>query len=176
MSSDKYRYWWFIAYPDSLPDDWIDILSDTLTPIIISPLHEFDLDKNGNFKKPHYHIIVIYNGPTTFNHIKKHFCDPLNATIPKYVLNLKGAFDYLTHKNNADKYPYDEDSLQWLNGANYGYIDIEEDNFSNIRTVLSIISDNKIRTFRDLVNTVKDDDVLLNVVRINVFFLSNYLK
>lgn len=176
MKTDKYRYWWLIAYPESLPSNWLDILSDTLTPIIVSPLHEFDLDSNGNYKKPHYHIIVLYNGPTTFNHIKKHFCDPINATIPKYILNLKGAFDYLTHKNHSDKFQYDDDTILWLNGANYGYIDVDEDNFANIRTVLSIISDNGIKSFRELVNVVRDDDVLLSVVRNNVFFITNYLK
>ena len=56
--NDKNRYWTFLIYPESAPKDWKDILQQTFLPVAISPLHDKDLNADGEKKKPHYHIIV----------------------------------------------------------------------------------------------------------------------
>ena len=37
----KKRNWAFVAYPESMPTNWLEILQETGAPIAISPLHEF---------------------------------------------------------------------------------------------------------------------------------------
>ena len=54
------RNWAFVAYPESLPGDWQEILTQTGLPIAISPLHDKDENPDGTKKKPHYHVILVY--------------------------------------------------------------------------------------------------------------------
>ena len=43
MSKEKARYFTFLLYPESIPNDWIDNLELIGVPIAISPLHDKDL-------------------------------------------------------------------------------------------------------------------------------------
>ena len=45
-SQDRTRTWLFIAYPESVPEKWEEILTDYGVPWGRSPLH--DSDKNGD--------------------------------------------------------------------------------------------------------------------------------
>lgn len=117
MASDvvKSRYWVFITYPESLPDDWQSILQQPGCPVAVSPLHNMDVDPTGELKKPHYHNLICYAGPTTFKNVKR-LTDKLNAPIPQYVSNVKGAYLYLIHRNNPEKFQYSESDILCLNG------------------------------------------------------------
>ena len=41
------QIWAFIVYPESLPDNWLDILRDLHTIGAISPLHDGDYNPTG---------------------------------------------------------------------------------------------------------------------------------
>ena len=45
MLEDKNRHWTFVMYPESLPENYLEILQQTGLEIAISPLHNKDLDK-----------------------------------------------------------------------------------------------------------------------------------
>ena len=77
----KGRIWACVGYPESLPVDWLEQLQNTGLQIAISPLHDKDINPDGEEKKPHYHIIFNYDGPTTYNNVKT-LCDKLNMTFP----------------------------------------------------------------------------------------------
>ena len=100
--NSKERYWTFVAYPESLPDNWKDILQRTGLGVAISPLHNKDINPSGELKKEHYHILLCFNGPTTYNKVKS-ITDSLNATIPQRVLSCKGIIRYFTHKSKPFK-------------------------------------------------------------------------
>ena len=71
----KKRYWAFVLYPESAPDNWRDFLQQTGLQVAISPLHDKDIDPTGLPKKSHYHIILCYDGPTTFNNVKSNITE-----------------------------------------------------------------------------------------------------
>lgn len=75
--------------------------------IAISPLHDKDIDPTGESKKPHYHIILNYDGPTTYEHVKE-LCDSLNMTIPIKLESLRNMYRYHLHLDNPEKYQYDD--------------------------------------------------------------------
>ena len=100
----KARYWWFVVYPESAPNDWIEKIQMTGLPFCISPLHDKDKNPDNTPKKAHYHVIVCYNGPTTYSNVKKTLTDILNAPHPQYLNAVKGAYRYLTHQDNPEKY------------------------------------------------------------------------
>lgn len=57
MKVVKGRNWAFLVYPESLPSNWEDIITETGLPMAFSPLHDKDVNPNGEEKKPHYHVI-----------------------------------------------------------------------------------------------------------------------
>lgn len=177
-NTTKSRYWWFIAYPESLPNNWEEILLETMLPIYISPLHLYDIDSNGNTKKPHYHIIVTFDGPTTFRNVHKNICVPLNATIPKLILSVKGAYDYLTHKNNPDKYQYHKEDIIYLNGANESLVDKEQFINDGFYFIENFIVDNSISNFRTLVLSINalGNSHLSSLLRTNAYYFKLFLS
>ena len=112
--NDKNRYWTFLIYPESAPKDWKDILQQTFLPVAISPLHDKDLNDDGTKKKPHYHIIVCFSGPTTFMRVNR-LCSLFNSPIPKRILSVIGMYRYFTHLDNPEKYQYDDTDIRVLN-------------------------------------------------------------
>ena len=113
----KKRNWAFVLYPESAPEDWREQLQKTGLQVAISPLHDKDLDPNGEPKKPHYHVIIIYSGPTTFSVVSA-LTASLNQPIPIPLESVRGNYRYFTHKDNPDKYQYDEKDITVLNGFN----------------------------------------------------------
>ena len=62
------KFWAFIVYPESCNlNRFIEDMTNYRVPYAISPLHDKDLDKDGNIKKAHYHIILAYDNPISYN-------------------------------------------------------------------------------------------------------------
>ena len=54
MAKEKARYFTFLLYPDSIPEDWEMRLELIGVPIAVSPLHDKDLsDIEGQLYKKH---------------------------------------------------------------------------------------------------------------------------
>lgn len=132
----KKRNWAFVLYPDSAPPDWKDILAKTGLQCAISPLHDKDYNATGECKKPHYHVIIVYNGPTSFNVVKS-ICDSLNCPIPQAVEQIRGYYRYLTHMDNPEKAQYLVEDIQTINGFNIG--DYVERTSSEIKVIVNQI-------------------------------------
>ena len=113
----KKRNWAFVLYPESAPEDWLEKLQLTGLQIAISPLHDKDLDADNKPKKAHYHVILVYGNPTTYNNVKS-LTDSLNQPIPQPLEQVRGYYRYFTHKDNPDKYQYSENEIISINGFN----------------------------------------------------------
>ena len=111
----KKRHWLFIVYPESAPEDWKEKMKLTGVQFAISPLHDKDRLVDGDLKKPHWHMIVIFDGPTTFMTAAS-YRGITNGPYPKVCENLRGSFEYFTHKNDPDKYQYSESDIELYNG------------------------------------------------------------
>ena len=68
----------------------------------ISPLHDKDMNPDNTPKKPHYHVILTYSGPTSYNVVKA-LTDGFNQPIPQALEQVRGYYRYLTHKDNQRK-------------------------------------------------------------------------
>ena len=111
----KKRNWAFVLYPESAPENWRDLLQQTGIQAAISPLHDKDVNPDGEVKKAHYHVIITYNNTTTYNSVKD-LTDSLNCPIPQPLEQVRGYYRYLTHKDNPEKYQYDEKDITTING------------------------------------------------------------
>lgn len=72
MAKEKARYFTFLLYPESIPNDWELKLETLGVPIAISPLHDKDKSnvEGQQYKKPHYHVIYIAKNPVTADSVR----------------------------------------------------------------------------------------------------------
>lgn len=174
----KKRNWAFILYPESAPSNWMEILQQTGLLVSISPLHDKDLDPNKEVKKPHYHIILCYSGPTSYNVVKK-ITDSLNAPIPISLEAVRGYYRYFIHKDNPDKYQYNENEIINLNGFNIkDFVELTSSEVNVIKKELQIIiRQNHIFEYSDLLNFLLDNnfDNFWDVASKHTYFFNTYI-
>ncbi|CCD32483.1 plasmid replication protein (plasmid) [Mycoplasma mycoides subsp. capri LC str. 95010] len=149
----KKRYWAVITWPESMNQDWYDeLVSSGLQATFI--LHDKDIDENGEPKKPHYHFILAWENPTTY----KNVCEVVDrifgsSLLPKPIESLKGKYEYHIHKNDKDKYQYDERERCFVNGFNIvNFLSRTEsyDPIDIINIIHKHIDDNNVLHFSEL--------------------------
>lgn len=198
-ASVKKRNWAFFVYPTkeqlarvnsnydgsdgygSVPDDWQQRLQLSGLQYAISPLHDKDKleDGSGKTKKPHYHIIVIYGSPTTYNNVKS-LTDSFNSPIPQALEQVRGYYRYLTHKDNADKYQYDEKDIITGGGFNIAdFIELSKSEVSEIKFKLQkLIREQAMSEYQEFMDYVQDnlDRTYFDIASSNTMFFNAYLR
>lgn len=112
-SGNKFEY---IVYPESAPADWIEILKNQGYCFCVSPLHNADTTGQGEHKKDHYHLLIVWpNAPTKWQTAAT-VCDITKGPICIPIVSLRLKYDYLTHKNDPNKAQYDPKDIQCING------------------------------------------------------------
>ena len=57
----KTRNYATIVYPESAPKNWKEKLEQCFVPSFISPLHKDDVNADGQPKKEHYHVMIMFD-------------------------------------------------------------------------------------------------------------------
>jgi len=176
----KKRNWACVVYPESLPSDWVEILKLTGLQIAISPLHDKDLEADGvTPKKPHYHVIMIYGSPTTYNNVKS-LTDRLNAPAPIPLEQVRGYYRYFTHKDNPEKYQYDEKDIQGFNGFSIlDYVELTRSEVTKeIKSLQKLIQEKKIFEYADLMDLLLESgtDSEYDVASNHTYFFDKYIS
>lgn len=145
-----------LVYPDSVntPDNWIEVLSDSHIPVIISPLHDKDLNPDGQPKKPHYHVMLCFEGPKTPDQARAVF-DQVGAVIPPEqffkVQSLRGMARYFCHLDNPEKAQYNTESVRTLGGADYvGAIGLVTDKYKAIGEMIDFCVETGVTSYSTL--------------------------
>lgn len=155
MTNKKYEYekgrdWTFIVYPESAPENWREILDETHLRWIESPLHDKDMNADGEIKKSHYHILLTFDGPVTEKQVIK-LIDPLNTPLPKKVGSARGLVRYMAHLDNPEKYQYSRDEIVGHCGADVeSYFELTKTSkMSVMKEIITYIYENKIDNYAD---------------------------
>ena len=109
----KKRNWAFVLYPESAPADWREQLQKTGLQCAISPLHDKDMNPDNTPKKPHYHVILTYSGPTSYNVVKA-LTDGFNQPIPQALEQVRGYYRCLRGLR-----PRSTTSIQYVGSCQY---------------------------------------------------------
>ena len=179
MRNVKKRYWAMVLYPDSAPSNWRDKLRETGIQCAISPLHDKDVNADNTPKKAHYHIILCYEGPTTYKNVNN-LCESLNQPIPQPLEQLRGYYRYLVHKDNPEKYQYDETRITTLNGFDIAnYLDLTNSQVVAIlKEITQFIDDNDIIEYSTLIKTFRENEFMSQFFEIamnKTIFLNTYI-
>lgn len=131
-------WWTAVAYPESVPERWIEKLRATGMEIAISPLHDKDKwnhdspemvnaetgeiipkgdrYKFGDRKKAHWHIILKSDKRMSFMEANNLIRNITNGPYIQKCRSLRNAYEYFLHLNNPDKYQgYEKDEIQTYN-------------------------------------------------------------
>lgn len=119
-SSRRYRNFATVVYPDSqnTPADWVSIAADFKTPVLISPFHDADVNVTGEAKKPHYHVLIMFEGMKSQDQVRVLF-DQIGGVGLETVNSLRGYARYLCHLDNPDKHQYRPSDVLSFSGADY---------------------------------------------------------
>lgn len=139
-----------VVYPESAPEDWQEILSQQFVPCFISPLHDKDINPGGEPKKPHYHVVIMYEGKKSLEQAKE-LISLFSGVGCEVVQSIRGYARYLCHLDNPEKAQYLPDEVRSLCGADYSAtIGLVTDKYKAIDEIMDFCDENGIYSYRDL--------------------------
>jgi hypothetical protein len=107
-----------VVYMDSAPSNWLDILSDLHVPAFVSPFHNKDKNPDGEYKKPHYHVMFMYDNKKSIEQAKENF-EKIGGVGCQIVNSPRGYARYLCHLDNPEKHQYSTEEVKSFGGADY---------------------------------------------------------
>lgn len=139
-----------VVYPESAPENWLDILNEMHIPAFISPLHDSDINPDGEIKKAHYHIMIMFDAVKTREQAKVVF-DSIGAVGSETIQSQRGYARYLCHLDNPEKTQYDIADVKALYGADYNAtISLVTDKYKAIGEMIDFCEENAVISFSDL--------------------------
>lgn len=160
MAKEKSRYFTFILYPESIPEDWLIKLEEMDIPMAVSPLHDSDrkeklknetdkeykarLAEHGEYKKPHYHVIYVAKNPVTADSVRKRIQRALGdkslSMVQVVVRGMNSMYLYLTHESRdavaKKKHIYSKREIKLLNNFDIDrYIVLDESEKKELRRI-----------------------------------------
>lgn len=121
IASVRTRNWTGLLYPDSAYEDWRERLGEQI-PWIESPLHDKDVEPDGEPKKEHYHVVFAFEGVKTYEQVYEIFCKAYpEGKAPKRiepVHSMHSMVRYLCHLDEDEtKYKYNQSDIICHGGA-----------------------------------------------------------
>lgn len=149
-TSKRTRNFATVVYPESAPEDWQDILASQFIPAFISPLHDKDVNPGGEPKKPHYHVMLMFEGVKTKEQAEAIF-KLIGGVGCEVVNSMRGYGRYLCHLDNPEKAQYKQEDVRCLSGADYiAVIGLVLDKYKAIGEMIDFCQLNDIVSYSDL--------------------------
>lgn len=168
MAKEKARYFTFLLYPESIPNDWELKLETLGVPIAVSPLHDKDKSnvEGQKYKKPHYHVIYVAKNPVTTDSVRKKIkllLGEKSLAMVQVVLNVENTYLYLTHESKdavaKKKHVYDKADIKLINNFDidrYVTLDVEE-KAELFNVVVSLIRAYTLQNIFDLYDFIDEN-------------------
>lgn len=147
------RNWAAVLYPESAVKNWRDVIDELHITAYVSPLHDKDTNPDGTPKKPHWHVLLAYEGVKSFEQVKPVW-DAIHAVPePRPVNSLRGYARYLTHMDNPEKYQYAAEDVQCFGGAVYtAAVALPTDDFAILKQIIAFVNQNGIYSYAELID------------------------
>lgn len=150
MQNKRTRNWGTIVYMESAPENWKMILEEQHIPALVSPLHDKDINANGELKKEHYHVMLMFNGVKTAEQAQEVF-SLIGGVGTEAIKCSKAYARYLCHLDNPDKAQYNIDDVMYFSGADYDNIlRLATDKYSAIGEMIEFCLQNGIVSYAQL--------------------------
>lgn len=176
------RQYAFLVYPDSAPEDWIARLDALHIEALISPLHDRDIDPEGGIKKPHWHVMLMFDGKKSLAQIDEIRDKVLGSNYNRKledIGSMRGYARYMCHLDNPEKAQYSRNDVVSLCGADYeAAIFLPGDDVKMMADIFSYINSSGIYYFDQLMTAIKSSnpDWFSFLVQRRSYVVVQYLK
>lgn len=102
----RYRNWHIVVRGVYLISSLIHFLDTLPCSYVLSPLHDRDEDITGHLCSPHYHVLLLFDSPTTKEHVEALFINTL-CSKPVGIFSLRDSIRYLCHLDSPNRPLYD---------------------------------------------------------------------
>ncbi len=167
-----------VIYPESAPSDWKSILSEQCIPCFVSPLHDMDVNPDGEPKKPHFHVMLMFDGVKSIDQVKPIF-DLIGGVGCEKVVSTRGYARYLCHLDNPEKYQYNTEDVIAYGGADYiTTIGLTTDKYKAIGEMIDYCAENNIYSYSRLLEWCRINrfDWFRVLCDSGTFVIKEYLK
>ena len=174
------RNWTFVLYEDSAPDNWRDILDDLHIEWIESPWHDKDVNADGEPKKKHKHITLLFGGVKSYEQVKE-VTDKLNSPIPQRCHNVKAMVRYMAHLDNPEKAQYSVSDIKAHGGVDLAELlrPSSSERYTLLREMIDYVRSAGVTEFQDLVDYASSerfDDWFPLLCDNSSYFIGQYIK
>lgn len=113
--SEKAKYWSGICYPENMTESWKDDIADMVQIPFAYCVHDSDKNVDGEERKTHVHIILVFPNSTTYNHALSVYnllseTGKICCPVCKKIINIRKMYDYIIHDTDEcrkkGKHPY----------------------------------------------------------------------
>jgi len=160
-SAKRTRNWTIVVYPhvsetDGAPVNWREILDEEHIAWVESPLHEYDVNPDGEVKKAHWHILLLFEGVKTYDQVKQ-ITDKIRSPHPQICNSARGMVRYMVHMDNPEKVQYDVSEIVCHGGADIAdYLQATvSERYKMIDEMIAYIDDNVVTEFADFMDFVR---------------------
>lgn len=164
MAVEKAKYWTFVAYPESMIDNWECQIADLFQIPVAYCIHNKDKDGHKGDRKVHVHFELAFPNTTTYNHVLKlaKLIFP-SCSIVKKVINVRYMYEYLIHNTDSckkqGKFLYDVSERILINNFDIGQYEQRslEEKRADAKLLKKYIIDNKIENTMELEIALQND-------------------
>lgn len=178
-AAERKRNFATIVYPDSAPAEWREVLSNYHIPALISPLHDKDKNPDGEIKKAHYHVLLMFESPKNFDSQVKPIFDAIGGVGLETVFSARGYARYLCHLDNPEKVQYNISDVLQLGGADYSAIvHLPTDDMRMLSEVFAYIRANQIYSLAELLDicAINNPDWFSMIAMNRCYVVDKYIK
>lgn len=140
-----------VLYPESMAPDALQQLRELKVPHLLSPLHDKDINATGEPKKPHYHLVLCFEGKKSIDQVSE-LLMPTNSVGVEVVSSLRAYGRYLCHLDNPEKAQYSIDEVQAYSIDYLNLIGSASDRYKAVADMMEWVSDNQCYSFSDLLD------------------------
>lgn len=120
-TNKKSRCFATILYTESMAPSALDTIAGWHCKALLSPLHDQDMTAEGTPKKPHYHLMVIYDSARSESATRERFVS-IGAVGCEVVHDRKAYARYLCHLDDPEKAQYRPEDVLCFAGADYALL------------------------------------------------------
>jgi hypothetical protein len=163
----------------SAPEDWKERISELHVPVLVSPLHDNDLNPNKEIKKPHYHVLFMFDTVKDFETQVKPMFELIGGVGREVVNSARGYARYLCHLDNPEKAQYDPKDIIAFGGADYSAIvHLPTDDMKMLQEVFAFIRTNQIYSLAELLDICSEinQDWFSMIAMSRAYVVDKYIK
>ena len=177
---ERTRNWTFVVYPESAPENWREIIDELHVPWVESPLHDKDINPDGEIKKPHWHVMIMFSSNKSYSQIRE-ITMKLSSPNPQRVANARGMVRYFAHMDNPEKFQYDKTEIIEHAGADISsYLSVTSaERYELIREMISFVKEQQITEMKDLLDYAmheRFDDWFPLLCDNSAYIVDSYIK